>query len=213
MQEIARIPDARSCGIFSGRFEMNHNLKSVLKTGGILVALTLLAFCLGCEEPEVRPGAQFDGSIYWALQIAQPKINTWASDAQIYSILGAAIWKDGRLPANTGTWSFVCWSVSLKKIYQITIDNNGDPSTSIREQLTPPSTASGTPLPAGWVNSTVIFAVIPAAEITKNYATLVAFNSASYSQAPNEAVWGINYAGGRNPLVRWNGEYIGTQSN
>ena len=72
---------------------------------------------------------------------------------------------------------------------------------------------NGATLPAGWVNSTVIFAAVPVAEITKNYATLVAFSYTSYYQAPNEAVWAINYARGRNPLIRWNGEYIGTQSN
>lgn len=185
----------------------------IVKARVILFVLIFLIGCQGCKEPKVRLGADFDGSVKWALQKAQPEINNFASDAQIYSILGAMIWKDGRLPANTGTWSFVSWSPSLKKICQVTVSYQGNTSNSIRDGVNPPNTGSGTPLPAGWVNSTVIFSAIPMQEITKNYAQLVVFNTTSYPQAPNIAVWGINYAGGKNPLVRWDGYYIGTQFN
>ena len=187
-------------------------VSAILKKSIIICALLAVMALSSCDDPEARPGDSFDGSVQWALQIAQPEINNFSSDAQIYSILGATIWKDGRLPANTGTWSFISWSASLQKICQVTVDDEGNTRKTIRDSENPPNTGSGSTLPAGWVNSPTIFSAIPTQEITRSFAQLVAFNYTSYLQAPNEAVWGINFAGGRNPLVRWNGEYIGTQS-
>lgn len=187
-------------------------MSTIAKVGAILCVLLLFMSVQGCNDvPEVRPGANIDGSVKWALQKAQPVISNFASDAQIYSILGAMIWKDGRLPANTGSWSFVSWSPSLNKTCQVTVNYQGNTSKSIRDSENPPNTGSGNTLPAGWVNSTAIFASIPGQEITKNFAQLVVFNTTSYPQAPHAAVWGINFAGGKNPLVRWDGHYIGTQ--
>lgn len=163
------------------------------------------------EDPRQRPGASFNGSAKWALQIAQPVISACAADAQIYQILGAVIWRDGRLPENTGTWSFVSWSPTTREICQVTVDHGGGTRTSTRDSDTAPSTASGGVIPAAWVNSTAVFSAIPGAEITRDSAQLVVFNVASYDEAPNTAVWGINFAGGKNPLVRWDGYYIGTQ--
>jgi len=177
----------------------------------VFFALLCVLGVQGCKDPQVRPGASFDGSVKWALQIAQPDINTFAGDAQLYSILGAMIWKDGRLPANTGTWSFITWSAGLKKKYQVTVDYQGKITRSATDQEGPPKTPSGTTLPAGWVNSTNIFASIPAQQITSNCATLVVFNFTNFDQAPNTAVWGVNFNGSKNPLVRWDGRYIGTQ--
>jgi hypothetical protein len=172
----------------------------------------LCLFIQGCKPPKVRPGSSFDGSAKWALQIAQPVISDFAVDAQIYQVLGALVWKDGRLPANTGTWSYVSWSASLKKTCQVTVDCQGNSRTSIRDSQNPPNTGSSTTLPVGWVNSTSVFSAVPGQEITKSYAQLVVFNTTSYPQAPNTAVWAMNFAGGRNPLVRWDGHYIGTQA-
>jgi hypothetical protein len=179
----------------------------------LLLLLVMYIPCCDCEPPRVRPGTDFDGSAYWALQIAQPEINSFASDAQLYSILGAVIWKDGRLPANTGTWSFVTWSASLEKKFQITVNSQGGITKSTTDSTNPPITASGAPIPAGWVNSTIVFDAIPAQEITDDTATLIVFNVTNFDEAPDTAVWGINFAGGKNPLVRWDGHYIGTQLN
>jgi len=189
----------------------NKLMSLILKARVILFLPIFLLACQGCDEPTVRPGADFDGSVKWALQKAQPEITNFSGDAQIYNILGSLIWKDGRLPANTGTWSFVSWSQSLKKTCQVTVDHQGDITKSVHDEVNPPSTGSGTPLPAGWVNSTMIFSAIPGLEITKRFAQLVVFNTTSYPLAPNMAVWVINYAGGKNPTVRWDGQYIGTQ--
>lgn len=187
-----------------------------MKNGSAGVKLIFLALiCVlgvqGCKDPQVRPGASFDGSVQWALQKAQPDINNFANDAQLYSILGSMIWKDGRLPANTGTWSFITWSAGLKKQYQVTVDYQGTITRSTTDQVNPPQTPSGTTLPAGWVNSTNIFSSIPAQQLTSNCATLVVFNFTDFSQAPHTAVWGMNFNGSQNPLVRWDGYYIGTQ--
>lgn len=177
----------------------------------LIAAVAILMLVQGCEDPKVRPGASFDGSVHWALQIAQPEITTFEADAQIYQVLAATVWKDGRLPENTGNWSFVSWSPGLKKICQITVSYDGGTRKSIRESVDPPNSGSGGVIPAGWVNSTTAFAAIPSQEIAKSFAQLVVFNFTSYPQEPNTALWAINFAGGNNPLVRWDGHYVGTQ--
>lgn len=183
-----------------------------MKTIAMLLIFFIAMGFKGCENPVVRPGPAYEGSAKWALDIAQPEITSFAGDAVLYQILGAMVWKDGRLPSNTGSWSFVCWSNSLDKILQVTVNHQGTNSTSVRDSPDPPSTGSGGPLPNGWVNSLAIFAAIPAVEVTENFAQLLVVNTTSYPQAPNTALWAINFAGGRNPLVKWDGQYIGTQS-
>ncbi len=178
----------------------------------LIVAVAILMLVQGCKDPKVRPGASFDGSVHWALQIAQPEITAFAADAQIYQVLAAMVWKDGRLPENTGSWSFVSWSPGLKKICQVTVSYDGGARKSIRESVDPPNSGSGGVIPAGWVNSTTAFAAIPSGEIAESFAQLVAFNFTSYPQSPNTALWAINFAGGNNPLVRWDGHYVGTQA-
>jgi len=191
-------------------------VQSFRAKANLIAVFCVLLLILGvqgcnCEAPVFRTGTDFDGSAKWALQKAQPTINNFASDAQLYSILGAVVWKDGRLPANTGSWSFVTWSASLKKKFQITVDSQGSISTSTTDSPNPPPTGSGSPIPAGWVNSTVVFDAIPSQEITDNTATLLVFNVTNYPQATDTAIWGINFTGGKNPLVKWDGQYIGTQ--
>jgi hypothetical protein len=195
--------------IMDSKFEINR-VEGVNHLLGIMLILLGLQ---GCVEPVQRLGQTFEGSVKWALQIAQPEITNFASDAQIYSILGAMIWKDGRLPSNTGDWSFVTWSPSLKKKFQVTIDFKGNITKRTEDFENPPNTGSRTHLPVGWVNSPDIFSSIPSQVITKAYAQLVVFNFTEYSQAPNTDVWAINFAGGKNPLVKWDGHYIGTQFN
>lgn len=190
--------------------------KSTMRKWMILCVVILVCTpgLYGCnnEDPVVRPGSGFDGSVKWALQLAQLEIDNFAADADLYTILGALVWMDGRLPANSGTWSFVTWSQSLKQQLQVTVRYDGNVTRSVTDKESPPSTGSGGPLPAGWVNSTDIFSAIPSQEIARSFAQLVVFNITSYPQAPNTALWVMNFAGGNNPIVRWDGVYIGTQS-
>ena len=190
-----------------------------IKTGGsrsvigviCSVALLLLVSGCDCPPPEQRPGSSYDGSVHWALDAAQPVIHSFASDAEIYQVLGAVVWNDGRLPANSGSWSFVSWSPSRREICQVTVNWLGNARERVRESVDPPRTGSGGPIPSAWVNSTAVFSGIPSNEVTASFAQLVVFNLNNHDEAPNAAVWGINFAGGNNPLVRWDGVYVGNQ--
>jgi len=95
---------------------------------------------------------------------------------------------DGRIPANTGSWSFVAWSPTHSTI-QVTVDANGAASTTTRTEAAP-GPGIQVPLPASWADSIQVFAATnghrdPGASI----ANLVVLNLASYSQAPHKAVW------------------------
>ncbi len=176
-----------------------------------VLLIGLMLSSASCPRPEPRTGPSFEGSAKWALNIAQPLINGFAADAKIYSILGANIYKDGRLPANTGDWSFVTWSPSRLEKFQVTVLWDGRTTTSTRSQASPPG-ATGLPIPAGWVNSTVIFnAAAPHLGSDVRYAVLTVFNLTNFPEAPDQAVWGINFNAGPNQLIKWDGTYIGTQ--
>jgi len=158
--------------------------------------------------PQQRPGNAFEGSAFWARDIAQPLITNFAADAQIYHIMGVQIFRDGRLPANQGSWGLVAWSPSQQKEFQVNVRHDGSTSTSTRAQTSVPG-ANGQPLPAGWVNSTDIFnATAPHRDPAATLATLAAFNIATYSQP----MWGINFNAGAQPThyVKFDGTYIGT---
>lgn len=180
-----------------------------------LVLLSVLALILlGCNPgPETpRGGPAFDGSARWAFNIAQPRISGFAADAQLYHVQGAMMMKDGRLFANQGNWGFVTWSPTQNQIFSVTVDYNGAVTTSTRAATSPPASASGLPLPATWANSTDAFAVVaPHLSGSVSKAQLVVLNLVSYSQAPHQAVWAINFDVPPNQLVRWDGTYIGHQ--
>jgi hypothetical protein len=177
-----------------------------------LVIVALVGVVLSaCEASNPRPGPAFDGSAMWGLGIAQPLIADFAPDAEVYSILGMRIYEDGRLPANAGSWGFVAWSPSRQEQFQVTVNYDGSIKTSTRGRTSPPS-PNGQPIPAGWVNSTVIFdAMAPHRTAGVTEATLVVFNFTDFLQARGEATWGINFSGGPNHLVKWDGTYLGTQ--
>ena len=176
-----------------------------------IVLLGGMMLSASCPQPVSRPESVFEGSAKWALNIAQPLITAFAADAKLYSVLGAMIYKDGRLPANTGDWSFVAWSVSQQKEFQVTVKYDGTTSTATRTKASPPS-PNGQPIPNGWLNSTDIFAVTaPHLSGGVTHAQLVVFNFVSYPQASNQAVWGINFNEGPNQLVKWDGTYLGPQ--
>ena len=179
-----------------------------------MLAVILIGMMLSsasCPRPTPRTGSSFNGSAKWALNIAQPLINGFAPDAQVYSILGANIYKDGRLPPDTGDWSFVAWSPSRNQEFQVTVLYNGSTNSSTRSRTSAPG-VTGLPIPAGWVNSTVIFnATAPHRNSGAQYANLVVFNFTNFPTAPGQAVWGINFNVGPNLLVRWDGTYLGPQ--
>lgn len=164
----------------------------------------LLTYATCNEAPIKRPGAAFEGSAFWARDIAQPAITSFAADAQLYSVLGAIIYNDGRLPSNKGDWSFVAWSASLQKQKQVTVNFDGTITESIRD-ATSGAPSGKPPLPAGWVNSTTIFGAI-APHVNFTTATLVTFN---FSESSVPGVWAINTPSG-NHYVQANGNYIGT---
>jgi len=173
------------------------------------VALLTLGGTCNTPPPQQRPGAPFDGSVHWARDIAQPLIQNFAADAQIYNVAGVQVYGDGRLPANVGSWGIVAWSPSRQEEFQVNVRHTGATSTSVRAQTSPPS-SDGQPVPAGWVNSTVVFAATaPHRDPSATVATLTVFNIATY----DNPVWGINFssAGAEpNHFVSWDGNYLGT---
>jgi hypothetical protein len=183
----------------------------MLRKGFSTAILTLVLFLLsGCTcnppVPVTRPGNAYDGSAFWARDIAQPLIANFAADAQIYNVMGTQVMVDGRLPANVGNWSIVAWSPSRQEEFQVIVKNDGSTSTSTRAQPSAPG-ANNQPVPAGWVNSTVVFnATIGHRDAGASQATLAVFNLATYSRA----VWGLNLNAGQNQYVNWDGTYIGT---
>lgn len=170
-----------------------------LALGGALLA------GFSCPKPVVRTGLLFDGSAYWAWQLAQPKVAAFGSDAVLYSVLGAQVWHDGRLPSNTGDWSFVTWSRSLRKEFQVTVLFDGTLTTSTRDRPGAPGVA-GQPVPSGWVNSPQVFqAAEQGRHSGDDVATVVVFN---WSTASSPGLWGISYPSGI-LAVRWDGTYVG----
>ncbi len=161
-----------------------------------------------CNQPApvTRPGSPYDGSAFWARDIAQPLITNFANDAQLHNIMGAQVIVDGRLPANLGNWSIVAWSPSRQEEFQVIVRNDGTTSTSTRQQTSAPG-ANNQPIPAGWVNSTVIFnATTGHRDPGATMATLAVFNIATYTRP----AWGLNFNAGVNQYVNWDGTYIGT---
>ncbi len=182
--------------------------KIFVKLSAIAVGVLLIGGTCTPPAPQPRPGNAFEGSAFWARDIAQPLISGFASDAQIYNIAGVQVFKDGRLPSNQGSWGIVAWSPSQQKEFQVNVRHNGTTSTSTREQANAPS-ANHQPLPAGWVNSTDIFnATASHRDPGATVATLAMFNIATYD-GPH---WGLNFNAGAEPnhYVNFDGAYLGT---
>jgi hypothetical protein len=179
-----------------------------------LIVVVILVTATGCgsvSPPAPHPGAPDWGTARWGYAVAQPAIAGFASDAALYEILGTQIYRDGRLPANTGDWSFVAWSPSLKQIFQVTVKFDGTSSTTTRSANAPPSQNSQA-LAANWADSTTVFAAVaPSLTCGVTHAELAVLNVASYAEAPNQPAWGLHFDVGQNQLVRWDGVYIGSQ--
>lgn len=186
-----------------------RTLAGARSLGVFAFALALVATTAGCPKPTPRPSGT-DGSARWAFAIAQPKIAAFAADAEVRQILGATVNLDGRLPSNTGSWSFVAWSPTHSTI-QVTVSADGTTSTTQRTDAAP-GPGIQRPLPGNWADSLQVFAATNGRRnASASIANLVVLNVASYPQAPNAAVWGINFDASPNQLVAVNGTYIGPQ--
>jgi hypothetical protein len=194
---------------------MNTDMVAGIRRHGVLVAklalgLALVTALIGCPPPTPRPPGGNDGTARWAFGIAQPHITAFAADAEVRTILGSSVNLDGRLPSNTGSWSFVAWSPTRSTI-QVTVSASGSTSITHRND-TAPGPGIQVPLPAGWADSSTVFAATNGKRnASASIANLVVLNVASYSEAPNQAVWGINFDAPPNQLVAVNGTYIGPQ--
>jgi len=179
--------------------------KMIASASLILSFILLLGSNCNQPAPVTRPGSAYDGSAYWARDLAQPLITGFAGDAQIYNIMGAQVMADGRLPANLGNWSIVAWSPSRQEEFQVIVRNDATTSTSTRAQASAPG-ANNQPVPNGWANSTVVYnATIGHRDPGATLSTLVVFNIATYTRP----LWAINFNAGQNQYVNWDGTYIG----
>jgi hypothetical protein len=173
------------------------------------LALVVIGALAGCPMPTPRPPGT-DGTSRWAFGIAQPVIAAFAADAEVRTILGTTVRLDGRLPANTGAWSFVAWSPTASTI-QVTVDANGTTSTSKRTDAAP-GPGIQRPLPASWADSPQVLAATNGKRAAgATIANLIVLNTTSYAQAPASAVWGISFDAGPNQLVAVGGAYIGPE--
>lgn len=188
--------------------QLKTNKTRLLIAAGFIIAGILFSG-RRCNDiqPVVRSGSAYQGSAYWARDLALPLINGFAPDAQIYCVLGAEVYKDGRLPENMGSWSIVSWSPSRQEEFQVTVKYNGSTRTSTTTQTTAPS-STGQPIPGGWVNSTVIFnATTPFRDPRATLSTLVVFN---FTINADPFTWGLNFDRGRPSTHRvlWDGTYL-----
>lgn len=169
--------------------------------------LLLLALA-GCPAGVERGGDDVTGGARWAYDRARP---TMAADAQLYALLGASIELDGRLPSNTGSWTFITWSATTHEARYITVDAGGTASAEMRTAASGPS-ASGQPLPDAWADSQDVFAAVrPYLPCEATTAPAAMFNVGTFPEAMGQVAWAINYDAGANQLVKWDATYLGAQ--
>jgi hypothetical protein len=184
----------------------------MLKTKIIIISIIVISTMLltSCKDPLPRPGNSFDGSARWAYNLANPEIQNFSGDAILYVIMGAVVYKDGRLPSNTGTWSFIAYSQSRGEEIQVTVNWKGEISKDIHARTEPPG--RGEPLPSNWINSNNIFQIAyQHVNDSPDAVTYLTVNWTEYPQAPGKALWALAYFNpGGTHLVTIDGQYIGT---
>lgn len=168
---------------------------------GLFVAAVVVTGA-ACVEGQERPDGGNEGSAQWAAERARARLAAFAADAAPRALLAARVAADGRLFANTGTWSVVAFSASRQEKLEVVVDADGTLS-----ETTTAATSVGVqdPLPAAWLDSTQIFerarGVVPAFE----EATIVTFNLTDFGgDLAGKATWAINTPGG-NALVSADG--------
>src|SRR5688572_14040906 len=97
---------------------------------GLIVVFAALSG-LACPKGQVRPGPGSDGSARWAADLARPRIAAFAPDAELRTIVGARIASDGRLFANTGSWSVAAFSPSRQEKIDVIVSANGTITESV----------------------------------------------------------------------------------
>lgn len=180
-----------------------------------LHAILLAAIVCGmgaCGAVTPRGNGGTDGSARWALAIAEPRLTSFAADAELREIIGSGIALDGRLGTDTGAWSLVAYSTARAQTLQVTVDARGNATSAIRDAA-PPGPGVVRPLPAGWADSVAVFAAIrPHLSASVKAVGLAALNAADYGgDVAGQAAWGVSFDQGPNHLVRWDGKYVGPQ--
>lgn len=138
-----------------------------------------------------RPGPDFDGSAQWAFQIAQHPITRFSTDAQLYCVIGELVRIDGRLSANVGNWSFLLWSNTKQRVFEVTVSHLGKASNTTRNAISPTPPIEQ-PIPQGWSNSTEIFHALPSkVRASVSYAFSAVLNVGNNPKVPDDPVWAI----------------------
>jgi hypothetical protein len=178
------------------------------KYQSLLIIFTLVFLLQACKDPVHRTGPLYEGSAYWALAIAQPKITAFSSDAKVYSIVGAIIQTDGRLFVDAGGWSFIAYSPSLQKELTAQVIYDGTVTTKTENRTTP--SGRGYPIPDGWLNSTDIFQIVSShLNGSTSQVNMLVFNWDNYPEARGQAIWVLSYShSGGNHKVKWDGTYL-----
>jgi hypothetical protein len=136
---------------------------------------------------------------------------SFASDAVLQSIQGIAIDPTTGQLSSAGSWAFVWYSASHGANLTVTVGAS-DAASSSQQPATGPSGIAA--IPANWADSAVVLAATSGhRDPSATLANLIVFNVASYPQAPNQAVWAINFngTGATNQLVGATGVYIGPE--
>jgi hypothetical protein len=185
---------------------MSH--RSLVRTALPIVLLAAASLGANCPPTPTPRGAGTDGSARWAWNIAKPQVT---GDFELRQILGAKVELDGRLPSNTGDWSFVTYSPSTQKVLQLTVAADSSVTNSTRAEAAP-GPGIVRPLPDGWADSIAVFhATDGKRDAGAHLANLAVLNVASYANAANQAAWGINFDAGVNQIVSVDGNYVGPQ--
>jgi hypothetical protein len=180
-----------------------------MKSRALAVLMVLVALCaVGCADPTPRPPGT-DGTARWAFNLASPKIT---GDYELRQILGARVFLDGRLAANTGQWDFVAWSPSLQTKTQVTVKFDGTTSESKSSEAAPGPGVVKAALPATWADSpTVVKATDGKRDAAATHVQLMVANFTDYPKTAGQAVWGMSFDYGKNQLAGIDGTYIGEQ--
>lgn len=178
----------------------------------VLIIIMIVVLLQACHpKPILRPGPAYEGSAKWGFNIAQPLINEFANDAQLYCITGGTVYYDGRLPRNTGSWHYVTWSPSQQRVFEVTVKYDGTARNTTRNEVLPVPPVEQ-PIPPEWVNSTNIFSSTTSHQVNDVTYADVAFNLGNAPQEPEQAVWSINFHEGQRHLVKWDGSYLSSHA-
>ena len=151
-------------------------------------ALCLLAACAAPIIPQrSKPG----GSARWAVQLAVPKSQIWAADAQMSRITGVGVSTDGWLPDRGGTWQLEYWSPSKPGMFEVSVDSDG----VVKSKEIPAGPHRGESLPADWLDTPKVWAATRVHQKTEPVHTFDAefARDADPEHAKDQVVWRIRF--------------------